>query len=305
MPFQKTLDQEVQAVGVGLHSGNPIQMKLKPAPPNTGLVFIRTDLDGASVKACPKHIDFNALQMATTLRKDKVLIQTTEHLLSAFYASGIDNAFIELDGPEVPIMDGSATPFLVIIEEAGIKTQKVQRTYLKIEKSFRFEWEGKSLEVSPSNEFRISYAIDFDHPLIRQQEKTVTVDDHLFEAEIAPARTFGFLKDVNYLKSKGLIRGGSLDNAVVLDGDRILNESLRLHDEFVSHKILDLIGDLAVGGYRFRGHFKANRAGHEVHARFLKALLENPQCYSLTYESEPQPQTAASSVTEALAGASL
>ncbi len=285
---QSTLTQEVHAVGIGLHSGKLINMCLKPAPPNTGILFSRTDLDGAAVKAGIDQVDFKALQMATSLRNGGVSIQTTEHLLSALYGMGVDNVFIELDGPEVPIMDGSATPFLVLLEEAGLKRQSVPKKILKIVKPFHFEMDGKSVSVEPASDFRISYEINFDHPLIRGQKKTVVVNPGLYEAEIASARTFGFLKDINYLKSKGLIQGGSLENAVVLDGDRILNESLRSKDEFVCHKILDMVGDLAVAGVRFQGHFRAVKAGHEVHAHFLRALLQAKECYRIVQIEEEQ-----------------
>ena len=278
---QKTLKNPVEAVGIGLHSGQPIHLRLKPAPPRTGIVFVRTDLDGASLKADPANIDFQKLQMATTLRQGRLTVQTTEHLLSALHGAGVDNVFVELDGPEVPIMDGSATPFLVLLEEAGLKDQPVPRTYVEITKPFSLTVGDKHLSVEPSADFKISYEIDFDHPLIQKQCKSLTFDVASYENEIAPARTFGFLKDLTQLKSMGLIQGGSLDNAIVLDGERILNDRLRAEDEFVSHKILDLVGDLAISGYRFRGHFHAAKAGHEMHARFLVALLASPEHYRL------------------------
>lgn len=283
MTMQTTLKDTVRAVGTGLHSGDLIEMQLKPAAPNTGVVFVRTDLAGASVKASIDNIDFSMLQLATTLRNGEAMVQTTEHLMSALYAAGVDNVIVELSAPEVPIMDGSAEPFLMLIEEAGIKQQLVPCNVLEVIKPFQLEHEGKTLSVVPNKEFKVSYEINFDHPLIRKQCKTVTVGKN-YDQQIAPARTFGFLKDVNYLQSIGLIKGGSLENAIVLDGDRVLNESLRLEDEFVSHKILDLIGDFSVSGYRIKGHFTAARAGHEVHARFMKALLES-DCVRLSSEA--------------------
>ncbi len=290
--YQSTLRSEVKATGVGLHSGKLVHLKLKPAAPNTGVVFVRTDLNGASVKACPENIDFKALQLATTLRSGDVVVQTTEHLMSALCAAKVDNLVVELDGPEVPIMDGSAAPFLVLLDEAGIRRQAVPAKVLKITKAFRFEMNGKTVAVEPGSDYRISYEIHFDHPLIRRQKKTITFNASRYESEIAPARTFGFLKDINHLKSLGLARGGSLENAVVLDGDRILNESLRLNDEFVSHKILDMMGDLAVSGYRFQGHFTAFKAGHEMHARFLTALLQARDCWTLVTEEETDSRPA-------------
>lgn len=287
--MQTTIQREVSAVGVGLHSGKPIHLTLKPAAPNTGVVYCRTDLGGESVKVSVENIDFNALQLATTLRKGPVVIQTIEHLQSALFSAGVDNIVIDIDGAEVPIMDGSSSPFLVLLEEAGIKEQSVPAKILKITKPFTFQADGKVVQAEPGHDFRISYEIVFDHPLIRNQRKTVVVGGSHYENQIAPARTFGFLKDVNYLKSKGLVQGGSIDNAIVLDGDRMLNESLRLDDEFVSHKILDFIGDLSVGGLRVQGHFHGYKAGHEMHAKFLKALLEAEACYEIV-ELEPIAQ---------------
>ena len=280
MHMQNTLAQSVRAVGKGLHSGELIEMTLRPAPPNTGVVFVRTDLGGASVRAHLDQVDFKMLQMATTLRQDDWVIQTTEHLMSALFGRGVDNCIVELDGAEVPIMDGSAAPFLLLIDEAGLKQQWAPRRELVITHPFSFEWQGKTLSVVPCKEFKVSYEIKFDHPLIRTQSKTVVINSLRYDRHVAPARTFGFLRDVNYLKSLGLIKGGSLENAVVLDGDRILNESLRFKDEFVTHKILDLVGDFALSGFRLRGHFTASKAGHEVHAHFLRALLAS-DCYTI------------------------
>ena len=280
--MQTTIERDVCAVGVGLHSGKPIHLTLKPAPPNTGVVYCRTDLGGESVKVAVENLDFDALQMATTLRRGPVVVQTIEHLQSALFSSGIDNVYVELDGAEVPIMDGSSAPFLVLLEEAGYKTQAVPAKVLTLTQPFSFQADGKKVWALPAADFRISYEISFDHPLIRNQRKTAVVGGRFYENQIAPARTFGFLRDVNYLKSKGLVRGGSIDNAIVLDGDRMLNESLRLKDEFVSHKILDFIGDLSVCGMRLQGHFFGFKAGHEMHARFLQALLKSECHYEVT-----------------------
>lgn len=303
MTMQATIKKEVHAVGVGLHSGKPIHLALKPAPPNTGIVYVRTDLNGESVKLAIENVDFNALQLATALRRDQVVVQTIEHLQSALFSLGVDNLFIELDGAEVPIMDGSSTPFLVLLEEAGIKKQSVPAKVLKITKSFEFEADGKRVWVHPANDFRISYEIRFDHPLIKNQEKTVIVGDASYENQIAPARTFGFLRDVNYLKSKGLVRGGSIDNAIVLDGDRMLNESLRLKDEFVSHKILDFIGDLSVAGMRLEGHFFGYKAGHEMHAKFLRELLQATSCYEIVTKTQVHQGLNSEHLAAAVAGA--
>lgn len=281
MTFQSTIQQEVRAVGVGLHSGNLVTMTLKPAPPNTGIVFVRTDLNGAYVKASIEHIDFSMLQLATTLRRGEALVQTTEHLLSAAMGIGIDNLIVELDGAEVPIMDGSATPFLMLLDEAGRREQAATAQVLRVTKPFAFEKDGKKVWVTPAADMRVSYEIRFDHPLIQRQRKTLVVNAAAYSGQVAPARTFGFLRDLNYLRDRGLIKGGSMDNAIVLDSERMLNDSLRLKDEFVSHKILDMIGDLAMAGMRLEGHFHGYKAGHEMHALFLRALLENEDCYEI------------------------
>lgn len=281
MTYQHTLQNDVTAKGIGLHSGNIIHMRLCPAPPNAGIVFVRTDLDGVAIKADIANVDFHMLQMATTLRHGDTVVQTTEHLLSALYGMGVDNVTVELDGPEVPIMDGSATPFLMMLDEVGLRQQAVARKILKITKPFRFEKDGKVLEIEPADQTKVTYGIDFDHPLIQRQTKTLKLTPAAYASMVAPARTFGFLKDVNYLKSRGLIKGGSIENAIVLDGDHMLNESLRFDDEFVVHKILDLLGDMAISGYRIQGHFKAEKAGHEVHALFLRALLAAPEHFDV------------------------
>lgn len=278
---QFTIAKEVSTASIGLHSGDIIHMTLKPAAPNSGIVFVRTDLGGASVRAHLDNIDFKMLQLATTLRNGDALVQTTEHLLSACRAAGVDNLTVELDGPEVPIMDGSSAPFLIMIEESGLKKQAQSRTFLEILKPFVLEDGEKRVAINPYNGFRVSYEIDFDHPVIKRQSKTITLNQANYENQIAPARTFGFLRDVTALQQMGLIRGGNMDNAVVLDGDRVLNGALRLPDEFVSHKILDLVGDFAVLPHWIKGHVTAYKAGHEMHARFLKALLDNPDCWRL------------------------
>jgi len=286
MHFQQTITEEIKAVGIGLHSGNPIEIQLQPAAPNSGIVFVRKDLEGKTITVCPENVDESRLQLATTLQENGAIVQTTEHLLSALYSLGIDNVTVILDGPEVPIMDGSAAPFIYLIEQAGIKTQKVARKVLRITKPFHFEKDGKTVSVKPSSQFKVNYKISFAHPMIGIQNKAITVDVDEYKRGVSNARTFGFLSDVNQLKKMGLIKGGSVDNAIVLDGTDILNGSLRSQDEFVAHKILDFIGDLAVCGLRLEGEFSAFKAGHEVHALFLKALLSAQDCYEVVVASE-------------------
>ncbi|PIE02231.1 MAG: UDP-3-O-[3-hydroxymyristoyl] N-acetylglucosamine deacetylase [Acidobacteria bacterium] len=285
MNLQQTLAEEISTIGIGLHSGTPIEMILQPSAPGKGIVFVRKDLNGEIIPVNTQSIDMNRLQLATTLRSGEAIVQTTEHLLSALYSKGIDNVTVILDGPEVPIMDGSAGPFIELIEQAGIKQQKVPRKILKITKPFHFELQGKKVSVKPSKDFTVSYHISFPHPLIGTQNKTAKINAKSHVESISFARTFGFLKDVDALQKMGLIKGGSIDNAIVLDESDILNDSLRSKDEFVSHKILDFIGDLAVSGYRFEGDFSAYKAGHEVHARFLLALLEAKDHYCITTEA--------------------
>lgn len=259
---------------------------------------MRSDLANLEIPARIGRVDFRSLQLATSLVEGSARVQTTEHLLAALYACGVDNAVLELDGAEVPIMDGSAAPFLFLIEEAGLKRQAAERKILTITRPFHFEHGGKTLSAYPCETFRITYHIHFDHPLIQSQQKTVEVNPGEFEKEVGKARTFGFLKDVQALKKLGLVQGGSMDNAIVLDGDRMLNASLRQKDEFVSHKILDCVGDLALCGTRLAGHFVAHRAGHEVHARFLAALLDST-AYELRGQ-EPLHAVPASPQAEAI-----
>jgi UDP-3-O-[3-hydroxymyristoyl] N-acetylglucosamine deacetylase len=276
-----------------------ISIEIKPAPPGSGIVFCRTDLGGASVAANIGNVDFDALKLATTLRKGEASVQTTEHLMAALFAMGVDNAHVLIDGPETPIMDGSSAPFLVLLDEAGLERQAVPRRRLRVTKPVSFRDGDKRVWVEPARDLRISYEISYDHPLIRSQSKSVNISAAAFEKQIASARTFGFLKEVNYLKSIGLIQGGSVDNAIVLDGDRILNESLRLEDEFVSHKILDFIGDLALSGYRLAGHFHGYKAGHEMHARFLRELMRRTDAYVIeTVRDQESRNTAPEFVLE-------
>lgn len=307
---QCTIRGDVKALGVGLHSGRLIQVELRPAPPNSGVVFVRQDLNGAALKADQGRIDYERLQFATTLvgldaEGERFVVQTTEHLMSALYARGIDNVFVHLDGPEVPIMDGSAMPFLVLLDEAGVRQQRVPRRELRIEKPFFWNQDGKWVRAFPGKGLRLSYEIVYDHPLIQTQAKSVWLRQDTYESQVGRARTFGFLKDVEQLKKMGLIRGGSTDNAIVLDGDDMLNDGLRLRDEFVSHKILDFIGDLSLCGCRLKGHFSAFKAGHEAHALFLAALLASPSHYSIVEADSLQRPRLGQPALESAVAASL
>lgn len=282
MVMQTTLWQQASLKGVGLHSGEPVRLSIQGAPADTGLVFRRSDLNDTIIPVRLEYVDFSMLKLATTLRKDGAVVQTTEHVLSALYAAGIDNAIITIDGPEVPIMDGSAAPFYKLIEEAGVRNLPSARKVLRITKAFSFEMNGKRCWVEPSERFQVSYEIDFDHKTIGNQKKSMSLDARSYSNQVAPARTFGFAHEVNMLKSMGLIKGGSTENAIVLDETGVINGDLRLSDEFVAHKILDYIGDLAVAGVALQGHFHGYKAGHEMHALFLQALLQNPDHFEIT-----------------------
>lgn len=281
MAMQTTLFQKATLEGVGLHSGETVRLSIMGAPADTGLVFRRSDLEDTFIPVSLDHLDFKRLQLATTLRKDGAVVQTTEHVLSALFAAGIDNAIITIDGPEVPIMDGSAAPFYKLIEEAGVRQLPTARKVLRITKSFSFEMNGKRCWVEPAENFKVSYEIDFKHASIGNQKKSMTMDARAYSKQVAPARTFGFTHEVNHLKSIGLIKGGSTENAIVLDETGVVNGDLRLSDEFVAHKILDYIGDLAVAGIALQGHFHGYKAGHEMHALFLQALMQSPDHYEV------------------------
>ncbi len=269
MIWQKTIARPVSLTGVGLHSGLPATISLYPGPANQGLKFIRTDLPGRPQMRAhfSRVVDTTR---ATTLREGQATLATVEHVLSAFYGLGIDNAIIEVDGPEVPIMDGSAKPFVDLLMAAGLASQPWPRYYLVVQKPVEVSNGDGWMRVMPGKP-RIMYAIDFPHPLIRRQRFSVPVDADHFRREIAPARTFGFLKEVQFLKSRGLARGGSLDNAVVLDEGGILNPGgFRFPEECVRHKILDVLGDLALLGMPILGRLEVSRGGHDLHQQFWR-----------------------------------
>ena len=278
---QRTLGSAIACRGIGLHSGQPVRMTLRPAPPDTGIVFCRLDA-GAEIRATWANTVESALSTVLSNREG-IQIGTIEHLMAALAGNGIDNALIELDGPEVPIMDGSAAPFARLIERAEIVPQDAARRALKILKPIRVTENGSSAELLPDHGFSMSFEIEFDNPLIRQQEISLTVDLETFNAELAPARTFGLLDDWPRLKAAGLARGGSLDNAIVISGDRVLNVGgLRFADEFVRHKLLDAIGDLYLAGGPVIGHFRGVRSGHALTRRLLAALFAEPDAWCPT-----------------------
>jgi UDP-3-O-[3-hydroxymyristoyl] N-acetylglucosamine deacetylase len=272
---QRTLKNVIRATGVGLHTGEKVYLTLRPAAPDTGIVFRRVDLD------TPVEIEANAenvgdTQLSTTLVKDGVRISTVEHLLSAFAGLGIDNAYVDVSAPEVPIMDGSAGPFVFLIQSAGVEEQKAAKRFIRILKPVEVRDGDKVARFEPFDGFKVSFGIDFDHPVIGDETKQALIDfsSTSFVREVSRARTFGFLRDIEMLRERNLALGGSMDNAIVVDDFRVLNEDgLRYEDEFVKHKILDAIGDLYLLGHSLVGAFSGYKSGHELNNRLLKALI--------------------------------
>jgi len=269
--YERTIRQPAECSGVGLHSGAPVQLRILPAPAGTGIVFRRTDLDGFEVEAIGRNVA--KVSYATSLMKKGVLISTTEHVLSAFIGMGIDNAIVELDNLEVPILDGSALPFVEMISTAGVRQQRRKRTYLKILRPCELREGDKFIGIYPSERYSVSYEIDFPHPLIGRERFHVELSNGSYVEHIAAARTFGFLDQQRAMLNMGLIRGASRDNCVVLTRDGLDNPPLRYTDEFVRHKVLDLIGDLALFGKRILGYVRADRAGHAMHTAIVSRIL--------------------------------
>ncbi|APG27611.1 UDP-3-O-[3-hydroxymyristoyl] N-acetylglucosamine deacetylase [Syntrophotalea acetylenivorans] len=294
MIYQKTLQQPVKISGIGLHSGQEITMSLRPAEANTGIIFHRSEGERiVSIEASSANVVDT--RMATVIGKGGLSVSTVEHLMAALAACGIDNLHIDIDGPEVPIMDGSAAPFIALLQDCGTRQLAANRKYLAIRKPITVVDGEKRVTLIPSRFFRISYDIAFDHPCISLQHRAVKVSENLFAKDLAPARTFGFLHEVEYLKANGLARGGSLENAVVIGEDSILNpEGLRFNDEFVRHKILDAIGDFSLVGYPILGHIKAYKAGHDINHQTVEKILASPDCWQLVELGEsPQKKTRA------------
>ncbi len=287
MTSQRTLRRSITCAGIGLHSGQRVTLTLRPAPADYGIRFRRADLGGLEIPARVEHVA--SLNYATGLSFAGARVETVEHLLAALVSQGVDNVAIELNTPEVPIMDGSAAPFVYLLQEAGIKKLSAARRFLKVLRPVSLARGDKHIAIYPADEFRISYTISFDHPLLRHQSRSVVVTPDTFAEDLAPARTFGFLKDLEMLRQQGLTLGGSLDNAVVLGETGVLNNTLRFEDEFVRHKILDAIGDLALVGAPIIGHVVAHRGGHALHTALGTALLEQRDAW--TYVEAPQAAT--------------
>ena len=291
---QQTVRRAVSCSGIGLHSGNRGTLRLKPAPADHGIVFKRLDLDGLKIPADVAHI--TRMHYATSLARDSASVETVEHLLAALLSLGVDNAVVELNQSEVPIMDGSAASFVYLVHEAGLRRLTPPRRFLKVVSPISLSRGDKQIALYPSDHFKVTYSISFDHPLLRHQSRTMRLTQESFVEEIAPARTFGFLKEVELLRQKGLALGGSLDNAIVLGETGVLNSSLRFEDEFVRHKILDVIGDLALVGYPIIGHLVAHRGGHALHASFARRMLKETDAWRLV-ESVVEPASSPSAQT--------
>lgn len=286
MRLQRTLKQEVSFEGIGLHTGRYSKVRLKPAPRDTGIIFIRTDKE-AIIKASIGSVTDTAF--STTLGYNGTKIRTVEHILAALYGLGIDNLIAEVNGPEIPILDGSSTELISLIIKGGIAKQSKKRPYIRITHPVSFADGNAEIAILPFNGRYITYRIHFNHHLLGEQKMNFEFTEENFAIEIAPARTFGFLKDVEYLKANGFARGGSFDNAIVLGESGILNSSgLRFKDEFVRHKILDLIGDLSLSGFPIYGHIIASKTGHSTNLKFLKKLLSNPGYWELVSEVNQQ-----------------
>jgi len=288
---QRTLMNEVGCTGIGLHTGEKVKINLRPAPPNSGIKFVRTDLKGHPEVEVRFDNVFDTT-LATTIGTNGCKVSTIEHLMAAFFGLGIDNAVVELDGPEVPIMDGSAAPFVFLIKSGDVREQKSPKQFIIIKKPFKVDDGNRSVCIYPSKELKITYMIDFQHPLLRNQEYELTFSGRDFIREISTARTFGFMKDVETLKKNGFARGGSLDNAVVIDDFRIINEGgLRFDDEFVRHKILDFIGDISIVGSPIIGHFVIKKSGHFLNQHMLRKLMESKKHWKVMTFKTPEECT--------------
>jgi len=288
---QRTIRDEVSCTGIGLHSGEKVRLTIKPAPADNGIKFIRKDLTGHPVIEA-NHESVVDTNLSTTIGNNGYKISTIEHLMAAFFGLGIDNVRVELDGPEVPAMDGSSAPFIFLLKSAGIKEQKNPKRFIIMKKIFNIQDGNRSVYIYPSKELKISYTIDFHHPMLRNQKYELCFSGRDFTKEISRARTFGFLKDVQILRENGFAKGGSLDNAIVIDDFRIINDGgLRYKDEFVRHKMLDFIGDLAILGPPIIGHFVIEKSGHFLNQFMLRKLMNSKKYWEIVTFNNPEECT--------------
>ena len=284
MAAQRTLRRTVHCAGIGLHSGRKVTLTLKPAPADFGIRFQRADLQDAAIPASVSYLG-DQQHLQTGLVNDRASVETIEHLLAALRGLGIDNVREELNQAEVPIMDGSSAPWVYLIQDAGIKELSVARKTIQILRPIQIQHGEKRIALYPADLFKITYTICFDHPMLRHQQKTMVIDEQTFIDEIAPARTFGFLKEVEMLRQRGLALGGSLENAIILGETGVLNP-LRFEDEFVRHKMLDVIGDLALVGHPIQGHLVVHRGGHALHTALASELLKQRDVWQFQGEGE-------------------
>lgn len=277
---QTTISRSISISGTGLHTGAQVNLTLKPAPENTGYVFVRTDLDNFEIPASVEYISH--CSYATTLMRKGVVLSTCEHLLSALRGSGVDNCFIEIDSIELPIMDGSSENFIELIEQAGVVRQNARRRHFRVLSKVKVKEGDRMMSIEPSDKFEIECLIDFKHPFINKQVLHYVSGNGSFRSQIASARTFGFTQEIEMLRKANLARGGSLENAIVLTPDGMLNETpLRFDDEFVRHKVLDIIGDLALLGMPVQGKVVAEKSGHSVHAQLMSKLLKTDGAWEI------------------------
>jgi UDP-3-O-[3-hydroxymyristoyl] N-acetylglucosamine deacetylase len=280
MSYQLTIQRPVEIEGVGLHTAVHCRVRFVPAPADTGIVFRRVDLDNFEIEAHVRNVA--RVSYATSLMKQGVLLSTTEHVLAALYSCGVDNVYVELDALELPILDGSAKPFIDILARAGTRRLRRLRRYIRVLKPLEFSDGDRLFGIYPADEFRVHCYVDFRHPAVPPQGVELTVNRETFSRELAPARTFGFTKDFQGLQAMGLIRGGSLENAIVIDDKAVMNGPLRFPDEFGRHKALDLIGDLALVGKPLKARIEAHRAGHALHTQLVTRLLADPSLWTVT-----------------------
>jgi UDP-3-O-[3-hydroxymyristoyl] N-acetylglucosamine deacetylase len=290
MIWQRTLKNVIRATGVGLHTGEKVYLTLRPAAPDTGIVFRRVDLEPAvEIRACAENV--GDTRLSSTLVQDGVRVSTVEHLLSAFAGLGIDNAYVDVSAAEVPIMDGSAGPFVFLLQSAGVEEQNKAKRFIRIKRKVEVEEGDKRASFEPFDGFKVSFTIDFDHPVFKERSQFATVDfsSTSFVREVSRARTFGFLRDIEMLRQKELALGGSLDNAVVVDNYRVMNDDgLRYEDEFVKHKILDAIGDLYLLGHSLIGAFNGHKSGHALNNRLLRELISQRDAWEEITFDEPE-----------------
>ena len=288
MATQTTIQKPVETSGIGLHTAVPGRLRLNPAPPDTGIVFRRVDLDNFEIEAHGRNVA--RVSYATSLMKKGVLLSTTEHLLAALYACGIDNVYVDIDAIEVPILDGSSQPWVAMLEEAGIRRQRRRRRYLKVLHPLQISDGDRYIGIYPSNEFCVRCLVDYTHPMIGRQEIEMVVNRENFSQRLARARTFGFVDELEKLRAVDLIRGGSLENAIVLTRTGIMNSELRYADEFGRHKTLDLIGDLALIGRPLLARVEAHKAGHALHTQLVARLLADKSLWTHTTIAMPRPE---------------